>query len=251
MTRFLFLLLLPAFLVLSGSGRVRGSHPALSSLPSQMIWAWERAEELRWLPQDVGVAYVAVAIELSGSKIRVRRRSQALLVAPQTPLVPVVHVDALWHPSPTLNAKQRDAIVAHVLRVASAGNRGVVQLDFEVRRSQRAFLEDIVRRIRQRLPREIALSVTALASWCAGDYWLAEMDADEIVPMAFRMAGDDAEIRSLLGVHRRFVRERCSAAIATATDEEPVSVRALRHYHFSSRSWTPEAWARIRKQELP
>lgn len=216
-----------------------------------MVWAWERAEDLRWLPRDVGVAYVAVAIELSGRKIRVRPRSQALLVEPGTALLPVVHVDALWHPSPSLSTKQRDAIVAHVLRAAAAGNRGVVQLDFEVRRSQRAFLEELVRHIRRRLPSELALSMTALASWCAGDYWLAELPADEIVPMAFRMAGDDAEIRVLLGGRRRFFRERCSTAIGTATDEEPVHVHALRHYYFSPFSWTVEAWERVRRQESP
>ena len=67
----------------------------------------------------------------------------------------------------------------------------VVQLGFEVRQLQRAFSSAVVQDVRRQLPADTALSITALASWCAGDYWLHDLPADEIVPMARRMGRDD------------------------------------------------------------
>ena len=243
-TQRLMILLLAGVAALIGSADGRLIHPAVSKLPPQMVWAWERPEDLRWLPDDVGVAYLAVSIELRGSKTVVRPRRPPVLMRDHTAQVPVIHVDPLWHPSPRLTPAQREVIVAQVLGAVPRANRGVVQLDFEARRSQRVFLAEVVEQIRQRLPREIALSMTALASWCAEDYWLADLPADEIVPMAFRMGADDRAVRAQLARRGRFFRQRCAAAIGSATDEVSIPGRALRHYHFSPAAWTPELWSR-------
>jgi hypothetical protein len=157
----------------------------------------------------------------------------------------MVHVDASWRQPPTLDAAQRDLIVEQVLDQARRSASRVVQLDFEVRASQRPFLRAVVAEIRRRLAPDVALSVTALASWCAGDYWMAGLNADEIVPMAFRMANDDARIRALLADHGAFTRPRCSAALGMATDEAPITARAGRRYFFSPRAWDQATWRRI------
>jgi hypothetical protein len=132
-----------------------------------------------------------------------------------------------------------------VLAQARRSSARVVQLDFEVRRSQRDFLRAAVAEIRRRLPPDVALSVTALASWCAGDYWLADLAADEVVPMAFRMAQDDAPIRSLLAERGAFTRPRCTGALGMATDEAPIKAAGGRRYFFSPRAWDPATWRRI------
>ncbi|UUZ49734.1 hypothetical protein LP420_05985 [Massilia sp. B-10] len=146
---------------------------ALAALPPTMLWAWERPEDLRWLPPQAGVAYVAVTVELAADKVRLRRRAYPLLVRPDTAVVPMVHVDASWRLPPVLSDAQRAVIVDQVLAQARTSSSRVVQLDFEVRRSQRAFLRAVVADIRRRLPPDVALSATALASWCAGDYWIS------------------------------------------------------------------------------
>jgi hypothetical protein len=84
---------------------------ALTALPSTMLWAWERPEDLRWLPPHAGVAYVAVTVELAAGKVRLRQRAFPLLVRPDTAVVPIVHVDASWREPPVLNGAQRDLIV--------------------------------------------------------------------------------------------------------------------------------------------
>ena len=112
-------------------------------------------------------------------------------------------------------------------------------------RSQREFLREVVAAIRRRLPADSALSVTALASWCAGDYWLGQLQADEIVPMAFRMGRDEVAIRDLLAARGGFSRGRCKAAIGTALDEPLARVAAGRQYYFSPLPWTEQAWQRV------
>jgi hypothetical protein len=231
--------------MLAAAGIKPALHPALAILPSQMIWAWERPEDLRWLPANVGVAYVALAIELEGERTRFYPRANPLYMRPDTSRVAVVHVDASWHIKPTLDAGQQAAIVDQVLQVAQRSRSQVVQLDFEVRRSQRPFLMAVVRSIRERLPRDTALSVTALASWCAGDYWLEQMPADEFVPMAFRMARDDRSIRAILEEHGSFPRARCRFAVGLATDEVIPHVSAPRRYYFSPLPWTLDTWQRV------
>ncbi|PWF55076.1 hypothetical protein [Massilia glaciei] len=222
-----------------------GTASSLAALPPTMLWAWERHEDLRWLPSTVGVAYVAITLELTAGQVRLRPRAYRLLVRPETVVVPVVHVDASWRQPPALDAAQHEAIAAQVLKAARGARSRVVQLDFEVRRSQRGFLLALVGDLRRRLPADVALSVTALASWCAGDYWIGALEADEVVPMAFRMARDDGKIRGLLAEQGGFVRPRCRGALGMATDEAPVRVASARRYFFSPRSWDQDTWRRI------
>ena len=71
------------------------------------------------------------------------------------------------------------------------------------------------------------------------------MPADEIVPMAFRMARDDGAIRHILMNHGGFTRPRCQDAVGIATDE-PLEVRAqTRRYFFSPTAWDADAWRQL------
>jgi hypothetical protein len=219
----------------------RPAHPALAQLPARMLWAWERPEDLRWLPADTGVAYVASTILLRGDEALVHPRAAPLLLAEGAALVPVLHVDASWRVPPALSAQQSARIVQELLRVAQRGNRNVVQLDFEVRRSQRPFLAQTVAEIRRRLDPRIALSVTALASWCMDDAWLPSGVADEVVPMAFRMGPGQDALRERLDRHG-FTQPVCRAAAGYASDEPPLRSVAARGYYFSPRPWTAASW---------
>ncbi|MEK8032883.1 hypothetical protein AACH06_18845 [Ideonella sp. DXS29W] len=238
-------LLVPLLLCLPGSRAQRQTHPALAALPPRMLWAWERPEDLRGLPPDIGVAWLARTIELDGRHALVRRRAPALEVSPGTVLVPVLHVDLIWRRPPRFSAEQRERVVQEGLDLQRSTGARVLQLDFEIGRSQRRFLAEVVGELRRRLPPEVALSMTALASWCAGDAWLGHSPADEIVPMAFRMASDDAEIRTLLARTGQFPRARCQSATGSATDEPMPPLRSPRRYYFSPRSWTAEQWQRL------
>ena len=230
------------FLLSSGSDEEHGQHSALTQFPQKVAWAWERPEDLTWLPNDAAVAYVASAITLEGDQIKVRPRAFPLKVRSDTLVIPVVHVDASLRLPPSLSVRQRDLIAEQLLKFADQTQSPMVQLDFEARRSQRAFLQDVVATVRRSLPQRQALSMTALASWCAGDFWLADLQADEIVPMAFRMAKDEESIRNLLASKKAFPKRRCQNAIGFATDEPKVDVSAARRYFFSPVAWTEQSW---------
>ena len=219
-------------------------HPAIAALPNKIIWAWQRPEDLRFLPSNVGVAYVATSVNLENNQAYVYPRMHPLLVNPNTRIIPVVHVDTSWRKPPTLNDAQAQAIVDALVHAATLGNSNTVQLDFEVRRSQKKFLNLVVTKARQSLPKTTALSMTALASWCAGDDWLGKMPADEIVPMAFRMAAGDVAIRQLLAKQGHFKPENCQTAIGTALDEPIVILDStnIRRYYFSPKPWTHALW---------
>jgi hypothetical protein len=130
-----------------------------------------------------------------------------------------------------------------------AEGQSVVQLDFEVRQSQKAFLQEVVAEIRHRLPAHIALSMTALASWCSGDYWLGQMQADEIVPMIFRMGTDQQIIRKQIRRDAGFAHANCNRAIGFADDEPMLAARAARRYYFSPKAWSPASFAQAKQAE--
>jgi hypothetical protein len=222
------------------------THPALVQLPKEMLWAWERAEDLRWLPPDIGVAYVASSIMLRKDQALIRRRTASLQLAANTAVVPVLHVDVSWSFPPTKTAQQIDTITAELLRVARASNSNVVQLDFEVGSSHRAFLARTIAAARARLDPRMALSSTAIASWCLDDYWIEDLASDEVVPMAFRMGRDQHALRQRVLQQRGFTQLRCRSAIGFSSDEPMIAVEPRRHYYFSPKSWTAASWQAVR-----
>lgn len=214
------------------------AHPALAQLPPIMIWAWERREDLRWLPPHIGVAYVVTSIKLIGARAVIHPRLNPVMVPKGTVMVPVVHVDPSFMTRPDLTPAQADAVVTAVVAAAGYAKDQVVQLDFEVGQSQRPFLAAVVRRIRQGIPSDLALSITAIASWCLADRWLGDLPADEVVPMLFRMGVEKWRLREQLSHQGRFSEAKCQGAAGYALNEPYIDVGVPRRYFFSPRAWT-------------
>jgi len=94
--------------------------------------------------------------------------------------------------------------------------------------------------VRHVLPPSVGLSITALASWCAGDNWIADLPVDEAVPMIFRMGVDDQRIKSFLVEGNDFPEPLCRASYGIALDE-PVAMKFAdkrRLYVFAEHAWT-------------
>jgi hypothetical protein len=87
----------------------------------------------------------------------------------------------------------------------------------------------------------VAVSITALASFCAGDRWLDDLPVDEAVPMIFRMGADDRTIKTLLVSGEDFREPLCQRSYGISVDE-PLAITFKpdrRIYVFNNRSWTP------------
>jgi hypothetical protein len=214
----------------------------LASLPRVWLWAWERPEDVRFAPRlGVGVAALDRTVRLRGADVVVAPRRQRLLLAPETPVIAVVRVEADAHASREADpARAADAIAA------AAGRPGIqaLQIDFDATRSQRELYRVLVQEVRRRLPAGLPLSLTALASWCAGDRWLDELPIDEAVPMLFEMGPDRVLIASHVRQDAPFGDGRCGTAIGVSTREPLGRVpRAARAYVFGYAPWTFETAA--------
>jgi hypothetical protein len=224
-------------------------RPAAEAPPSTLVlWAWERPEDLRFAGADVEVAVQTGFVEIAGDAVQARGRRFPLKVA-RPPATALVHVQIDrarrldW--TPTLRARTAAAVL-HYARAIPARR---VQLDFEVRASERTILLDLLADLRRALPRGTLLSMTALASWCDGEDWLSQAPVDEIVPMLFRMGADGEALRGRLAAGGDFRDPRCRAALAVATDTPVVRAPPGRRvYLFSPESWTAAGFAAARRQ---
>jgi hypothetical protein len=216
--------------------------------PRLVVWAWERPEDLRFLPPDTEIAVLVASVVLAGDGFTARGRAFPLRTE-RPPSTAVVHVEipptarVEWTP---LLRRRLAAAVLHFARSVPAAR---VQVDFEVRASERQILLDLLGDVRRGLPRGTPLSMTALASWCDTEDWLQRAPVDEIVPMLFRMQPGGNVLKNTLAEGGDFRNPRCRGALAVSTDA-PIAraPRGRRVYLFSPRSWTAEDFRAARRR---
>jgi hypothetical protein len=188
----------------------------LASLPRYTLWAWERREDLHSLnPHRFAVAYLDQTVTIGLTVVSQPRRDPVALPA-RAARIPVVRIEALR--SAVLNATNRADVLEAIL--ASADEPGIValQLDFDATRSQHPFYRDLLFDLRRQMPPNLPLSITALASWCSYDDWLAGLPIDEAVPMLFRMEPDRRRTAPNLDDFR--IREPlCQSSTGVSTTE--------------------------------
>jgi len=223
----------------------RGAPPPADDGPATMLWAWERPEDLRFLdPGTTGVAYLAGTATLSGDTTIWRPRLQPLQVSDGTVIEAVVRVEVDPRAPPTLSDGQRARLAGTLAGAAGApGVRGL-QVDFDATASQRGFYRDLLADLRAALPGDAGLSMTALASWCLGDPWIADLPVDRAVPMLFEMGADDGAVRRHLADGGGFGPAVCQGSVGLATGEPaPDLPGTARTYWFHDTPWTAEALA--------
>jgi len=223
---------------LAGAGAT-APRERLAGLPRVVLWAWERPEDLTFASRlDVGVAALDRTVTLRGAAIEVQPRRQPLRVDAATPLVSVVRIEADADAARDADpARAADAIV----RAAGRPGTQALQLDFDATRSQRDLYRRVIHEVRARLSPTLPLSMTALASWCAGDPWLDELPVDEVVPMLFEMGPDKLAIAGRVHEDAPFGDGRCASAVGVSTREPLARMpRAARAYVFAYTPWTIE-----------
>jgi hypothetical protein len=110
-----------------------------------------------------------------------------------------------------------------------------LQVDFDAVESERPFYRALLEEVRRRLPPQLPLSITALASWCQSDSWISGLPVAEAVPMLFRMGSDRYSPGS------DFRADLCRSSVGISTDELPSRIPSGRRvYVFDPRSWSPD-----------
>ena len=209
-----------------------------------ILWAWERPEDLRFLPPGVGVTYLAATVTI-GREVSLRPRMQPLRVPDHVTPRPIVRIEARSGGSlAALTAAQREELVS--LLIAAARGGPSLQLDFDARESETAAYLELLLELRARAPGS-SISITALASWCEPGSFLERAPVAEVVPQLFRM-GRGA------GAHRaraeRFTAP-CVQSVGLALDESlavPAAARTV--YLFNPKPWTAESFELASKKVL-
>lgn len=221
-------------------------------LPKLMLWAWERPEDLSYVDaRQVGFAYLAQTITLSGDRCHIRRRVQPLKLPAHARVEGVVRIEIDPRNKPTYSESQMAAVVKSVLQLPLMHEVKAVQIDFDARENERTFYTRLLSRLKSQLPAGIGLSITALASWCLYDRWLAELPVDEAVPMMFSMGRDHAKVLLHIQSGRDFAHAICNESLGISLDEPDVNavMQQLvarqkvppRVYIFSSKRWTKQS----------
>ena len=211
-------------------------------LPPVMLWAWERPEDLRFLnSRRYGVAMLAQTLLLKNDDVIQKPRHHPLLVPPDLRVVAVTRIEPQRSKDqrPTLSVVQTARVTQLSRKTLELPNVSAVQIDFDATTSEREFYRTLLRDLRQKLPDETPLSITALASFCVGDRWIKDLPVDEAIPMAFRMGTDSTKIRGMLADGDDFRGELCQRSYGIALDE-PLQANfdpGRRIYVFNSRSW--------------
>jgi hypothetical protein len=139
-----------------------------------------------------------------------------------------------------LSPAQREELVELILRTLELRNVSAIQIDFDALVSERDFYRSLLQELRPKLPDNVPLSMTALASFCLGDPWIHDLPVDEAVPMIFRMGTDDRTIKNFLANGNDFRDPVCRKSFGISVDE-PVQterINSRRMYIFNVRSWT-------------
>jgi len=204
-----------------------------------MLWAWERPEKLTFIDtKTVGVAFLAKTIFLKNDLVNTRPRMQPLELSDGTRVVAVVRIEADRSEAPTLSPSQLEKSAAEVVELSKLPNLTAIQIDFDASLSQRDFYRQLLQRVRRDLPGQMALSITALASWCDGDNWTRDLPIDEAVPMFFRMGVDQHQFAARLKSGDGFLKEPCQNAAGVSTDEPITAPAVQRVYIFNPAPWT-------------
>lgn len=223
----------------------------LAYLPRRILWAWEKPEDLLSInTENTGVALLTGVLRLQGDCLQLNRRTQRLAVSNLAKTIAVVRIECDESRPPTLSKNQRQELVHKISEAVSRHHANAVQIDFDAKLTERDFYKEMLKDLRNALPAEKGISITALASWCFDDRWLSSLPVDEVVPMYFYMGADEQII--LKRLKKGFVpygEHEATGLLANGTVTKAAAVdRKLRSrlckqrvYLFCARSWTRQA----------
>lgn len=215
---------------------------SLKSIPPVVLWAWERPEDLRSLADGVAIAFLSQTITLGSGVLNVMPRRHPLRVALRTPLIAVTRIEIQRDPTLSLDNESFGRVVELIARTADLPQVAAVQVDFDATRAQRRMYTALLRRLRERLDRAVPLSITALASWCAGDRWLEQLPIDEAVAMLFRLGPVNTPYAHIAATRTSAARE-CSAVGVSVDEPIRLDPEGRRVYVFNPQPWTERAIA--------
>jgi hypothetical protein len=225
----------------------QGRHGRMDALPRLTLWAWERPSDLRDIdPGTTAVAYLALTVRVHGTAVAVPRRQPLVIpVDSRLRMIPVVRVETA--PDAVLNDATANGAAQQIVSAVRPGG-AALQVDFDAKLSERAWYRIVLTEVRHRMPANLPLSITALASWCSDDRWMQGLPVDEAVPMYFRM--EPERWFAPAGLDQFKIREPlCEGSVGVSTTERwPDWYRDQRVYVFSDRGWRVDSIGAVERR---
>jgi hypothetical protein len=212
--------------------------------PEIILWAWERPENLEFIDSpEIAVAFLAQTIALRGDRVELKPRRQPLKVRPETRLIAVTRIetDKRSAPGVTFSDRQRQEVGKLILRTLELKNVSAIQIDFDVTVAERDFYRQLLAELRSELRPGIGLTITALASWCAGDNWFGDLPVDEAVPMIFEMGADEKVVRDFLAAGEDWTEPLCRHSYGLSVNE-PLKIKFRPDRKFYLFTANPNGW---------
>jgi hypothetical protein len=237
---------LTALISANCSRQVNFVDPALQTrMPKKILWAWERAENLSFIdPNETGVALLTQTIFLENERVIPKPRRQPFSAPDGTYLIAVTRVETNKDQSkrPSFDSNMLSRLVDLIVKTVEMPNIRGIQIDFDATVSEREFYRKLMNEVKARTPDGITLTMTALASWCAGDTWFNNFPIDEAVPMVFVMGRDQESILSFLRRGNDWREPLCRGSYGISIDEPAVEGLQpnRRIFYFKNSAWRPE-----------
>lgn len=205
-----------------------------------LLWAWERPEDLSFLrPGEAKVALLVATMTLDGERVEIYGRRQPLRLPEGLVPIPVVRLEAR---RPALSAEQLERLAGELAGRADRRASPALQIDFDARASERGFYRSLLEKLAALLGPEAPISITALASWCLDDRWLAGLPIVEAVPMLFDMGREGEDVLGRLRRGEDFAEPLCRRSYGLATYQPwPPLQKQRAIYLFADRPFTAAA----------
>lgn len=226
------------------------SNARMAKVPSLVLWAWERPEDLRFIDCDrVGVAYYAGTIVLKSDWASLHPRMNPLMVPDAAYIFPVFRIEESSSNVPEEAAMERASNL--IVSYAETHRSKAVQIDYDARKNSRNAYSSLLQKLQQRLPEGTPISITSLASWCLRDKWLNKAKVDESVAMLFSMGSETNDVLSLIkreplnsgsGVQSIGISLN-EKSTNTALIKAKIQINQRRLYVFNSQGWTKKSYA--------
>lgn len=232
-----------SFLIALISCSSRPPQDPMADFPKIILWAWERPEDLRFIDvNQVGIAFLAATIFLSGDSLVIKPRYQPVSFPPNCKKLSVVRIEIDHAKVPTLSQDQSDQLVKQLNHFSQIEGVAGLQIDFDATKSQREFYRQSLINLKKVMEPHKRLSITALASWTLYDDWISNLPVDEAIPMLFRMGVEERQVRSYLTEGKEFKPGISQYSVGFSLDEPFVKIPAGRRiYLFNPGPWSQQA----------
>ncbi len=227
---------------------VRDGNTGDAGHQKPVLWLWDRPCDMRSLDSsEFEFALLTMTFEFDESHVKIIPRHSSALVGEHALVVPVIRLESIGT-SKHFNTKVSQELIENICaEVGHYPHAMKLQIDFDAKKSERDWYRNLLIVLRNRLPADWSLSVTAIASWCYEKEWLESLPADEIVPMFFRMGRDSSHMRQefhtlLLSLNNN--RKYCPGISL----DEPLRISHYmqRLYVFNPNSWDKESSTSLR-----